>query len=92
MNLGSFVDELMKVGAMDPIKKHASTTVDVPSSMMDNGLVPESIDVRPDEAGSRLPRTGHLPPQVDGGNLGQVAQAKDPIDRQKYNRAYRDRR
>lgn len=99
MNMLSFVDELMKIGAMHPIiEKHAfaeghdTTTVDVPHSMMGAGPVPPSINTRPDEAGTRLPRTGRLMPQVRAGELGGVAQAKDPIDRHKYNRAYRDRR
>lgn len=101
MNLISFADELVKVGALRPLlEKHAyggdaahdTTTVDIPHSMMGSGAVPESIRVAPDEAATRLPRTAHRPSIVQSGHIGEVAQAKDPIDRFKYNRAYRDRR
>jgi hypothetical protein len=97
MNLLSFVDELMKVGAMEPlIRKHADAgdapTVDIPQSLMGSGAVPTNINPKPDEASTRLRQTGHLTPAIGAATLGPVLLSRDPIDREKYNRAYRDRR
>lgn len=104
MNMLSFADELVRVSALRPlIEKHAyaggaegiahdTTSVDIPHSMAGSEAVPESIQVAPDEAATRLPETAHLPSIVQSGHIGGVAQAKDPIDRFRYNRAYQDRR
>lgn len=86
MNLFSFVDELMKVGAMDPIiHKHAS---DAPVGLEGSESMPPSDLLRPDEASSRLPKTTSFKSVVDSGNLGKVEQAKNPIDQQRFNRPY----
>ncbi|MFQ5352742.1 MAG: hypothetical protein ACE5D3_06685 [Candidatus Binatia bacterium] len=94
MNLISFLDELVKLGGVRCVIKRASdvNTVDIPSGMVDDSPVPFHIDVWPHEAATRLPKTGKHLSSVPTGELGGVTQAKDPIDRDKYNRAYKDRR
>jgi hypothetical protein len=97
MNLISFVDELVKLGAVRPlIRKLAadgdSEAVDIPQGMMSSEPVPDSDRVHPAEAATRLPATAHLEPEIETGHLGKVTEPKHPIDRDKYNRAYRDRR
>jgi hypothetical protein len=95
MNKMSFVDELVKVGAMRCLLKRASdvNTIDVPEGMMSNAPTPDAIRLHPDQAATRLPATAHLMSSLDmPGMLGSVTQAVDPIDREKFNRAYKDRR
>lgn len=89
MNLFSFADELMKVGAMDPIiQKHAGGE-NMPSGLVGSDPMPAEADlIRPDEVSSRLPRTVSLKPAIVAATLGTVSQAKDPIDRIMFNRAY----
>lgn len=72
MNLLSFVDELIKVGAMGiSTQKEASA---------DSDITPESIEVRPDEAATRLPLTTGVKPAVLAGTLGTVGESRNPID------------
>ena len=101
MNLISFVDELVKLGAGHQLVKRAYDglegtgdvhMIDVPQGLMDSEGPPAAIRVAPDEAATRLPGTSHLPSHVPEGTLGGVTTAKDPIDREKYNRAYKDSR
>ena len=94
MNLVSFLDELIKLGGAACLTKRADevSTVDVPHGMTDGNPPPDSIKVHPHEASTRLPLTGKTPSIVQSGHLGGQTQAKDPIDRYKYNRGYRDRR
>jgi hypothetical protein len=105
MNLVSFVDELVKLGAGRQLLKRAyggpndgdgagndANTVDVPHGMMGADSPPPSDRVSPSEASTRLPLTYHLPSTVQSGNQGDITEPKDPIDKHKYNRAYRDRR
>jgi len=93
MNTLSFLDELVKIGAARCLLKSAEiNTVDIPQGMMGDGVVPPSITVAPSDASTRLPRTGLKPATFPSGHLGRSTEPKDPIDRFKYNRAYRDRR
>jgi hypothetical protein len=96
MNKLSFLDELMKLGGAMCLVKRAEmgdvNTVDIPHGMMGSDPMPAGDRLVPDDAATRLPATAHLPSRIQGGSLGGVTQAKDPIDREKYNRAYRDRR
>lgn len=102
MNLVSFVDELVKLGAIRPlIRKFASggdgdqgriESVDIPHGMMSPEPVPDSIYTHPAMAATRLPATGHTQGSIEPGNLGGVTEPKHPIDEDKFNRAYRDRR
>ena len=94
MNLLSFVDELVKVGSFSRIIKIADQggeNSDIPSGMMSSEGVPDSIDVRPHDATTRTPKS-HLPSIVESGNMGDISEAKDPLDRERYNRAYGDGR
>jgi len=94
MMLLSFVDELVKLGAGRQLVKTGEVTqgdlntIDIPSGMMDSESPPVAELIVPDEAATRLPRTGHLAPQVVAGELGDVTDAKDPIDRERFNRLY----
>lgn len=94
MNLISFLDELVKLGGARCVIKRAAevNTIDIPSGMIDDSPVPFHIEVRPHEAATRLPITGGQMSAVPSGHIGGVTQAKDPIDRDKYNRAYKERR
>ncbi|MBW2691025.1 MAG: hypothetical protein JRE57_00145 [Deltaproteobacteria bacterium] len=93
MNLISFLDELIKIGGVAGVVKQADdvSTVDIPHGMIDEDPPPDSIKVYPHEASSRLPLTAKTPSAVQTGHLGDMTQAKDPIDRNKHNRGYRDR-
>ena len=97
MDLVSFVDELVKIGAMDCLRKRADDagsthTIDAPAGLMDTGPIPPQVFVAPYQAATRLPQTAHLAPTVEAGQLGGVTYPRDPVDREKFNRAYRDRR
>jgi hypothetical protein len=96
MNLVAFVDELVKVGAMKCLYKRADdgdvNTADAPHGMMSHDPMPESIRLNPAQVGTRLPRTAAGPATITAGELGSVATARNPIDREKHNRAYKDRR
>lgn len=101
MNRISFLDELVKIGsATDMIKaaygggSDAGTvnTVDIPHGMVGSDPVPESTRLSPDDASSRLPNSSKVPSAIRPGRLGGVTQAKDPVDRFRFNRVYRDRR
>ena len=94
MNMSSFLDELVKVGAGRILVKRSSdsvNTTDIPSGMMGDGYVPPAMDVMPQYAETRLPNTAQRPSQVPMGTLGGVTEAKNPIDRYKYNRVYQER-
>jgi hypothetical protein len=92
VNPVSFVDELVKVGALDCLFKRADdgqiNAGDIPHAMMSPGPTPVSIYLNPAQAATRLPLTAASPIAVVPGRLGPVAAAKDPIDRERFNRAY----
>lgn len=100
MNLVSFVDELVKISAMSVLTKHARevdatsnvNSVEPPSAIMGGGAVPMSLRVVPERASTRLPESVDVPSQIEAGSLGSVTGAKAPIDRDKFNRWYRDKR
>jgi hypothetical protein len=96
MNLLSFVDELVKVGAMGCLYKRADdgeiNASEIPHGMMSPGVTPPSILLNPALAGTRLPLTAASPISVEPGQLGALATTREPIDREKFNRAYKDRR
>ena len=94
MNKVSFLDELVSLGGVTHMLKRsddAGASGDAHPGLVGSGATPDSILVRPDEAGTRLPRTGHLPSSMVPGRLGGITQAKDPVDRLRFNRAYRER-
>lgn len=91
MNLLSFVDELVKVGAMHPLYKKAEGSDDAPAGMMDHSAPPPAIELDPADATTRLPRTAHLMAAVRGGSLGGVTSPRHPIDRERFNRVYQER-
>lgn len=94
MNKISFLDELLKLGGATRVVKvayqGAADSSEAPQGMTGSGSVPESIRVAPHEASTRLPKTSHLPSQIKPGALGGVTQAKDPISKHRFNRAWRD--
>jgi hypothetical protein len=100
MNLVSFVDELVKLGAARTLFKRAGevdstsnvNTVEPPTSIMGGGAVPMALRVVPEKASTRLPESVDVPSQIVAGALGGVTGAKEPIDRDKFNRWYRDKR
>lgn len=96
----SFLDELLKLGAARSLVKSAYgggdssgdiNTVDIPHGMIGSEPMPEVDRVAPDEAGTRL-QASAVPSQIKPGILGKVSPSRQPIDRERYNRAYRDRR
>jgi hypothetical protein len=100
MNLVSFVDELVKLSALRVLTKRAgeidaTSNVNVsepPSAIMGTGVVPLAHRIVPERASTRLPETFDAPSQIIPGSLGDVSSSKAPIDRDKYNRWYRDKR
>lgn len=87
-----FGDELEKLGAEKllrrPMLKHAGAD-DAPHGLFGgNGDIPTPIEVKPDQAHTRLSTTPPASTGIIAGALGEVTGAKDPIDRQKFNRAY----
>lgn len=96
MNLVSFVDELVKVGAMRCLYKQADdgevNTADVPHGMMSHDPMPASIRVDPASAATRLPNSARSPVAVLSGLLGPIALSRNPIDREKFNRSFQERR
>jgi hypothetical protein len=100
MNLVSFVDELVKLGAVRSLIKSAGeidstsnvNSSDPPATIMGGGGVPSSLRVVPEKASTRLPESVDTPSEIVAGSLGSVTGAKAPIDRDKFNRWYRDKR
>lgn len=93
MNRISFVDELVKVGAIRCLYKRA-TDLDatIPEALMSSGPVPDSKRVVPDEASTRVDNA-HLPSVLGTpGRLGDVTVAKKPIDQERFNRPWIERR
>lgn len=100
MNLISFVDELVKISALRVLTKRAAemdstsnvNSVEPPAAIMGGGAVPDSLRVVPERASTRLPETIDIPSQIVAGALGGVTGSRAPIDRDKFNRWYRDKR
>ena len=92
MNKLSFLDELLKIGAMKPINKMASLLGEPPAGMMDPEPAPEAIEVEPASAITRLPETAALPSQNTPGTLGKVTAPQEPIDELLQNRAWEEAR
>jgi len=96
MNLVSFVDELVKVGAMDPLLKRAAedessssmNTNTAPAGMVGEGAVPRALRLVPGRATTRLGDDSGVVSQIVAGAQGAVTGSRDPIDRNKYNRWY----
>jgi hypothetical protein len=57
-------------------------------AMTSGGAAPEAMRVHPAEATSRLPLTGGRSGIVHPGLYGNITNAKEPIDAQKFNRAH----
>ena len=100
MNLVSFVDELVKIGAVRGLIKRSGeidatsnvNSVEPPAAIMGGGAVPPSLRIVPERAATRLPNSEDVPSLIIAGALGGVTGAKAPIDQDKYNRWYRDKR
>lgn len=97
MNLISFVDELVKLGGARPLFRKFSAegdtdAVEIPHGMMGDGAAPEADRVDPSESATRLPATSYLAPDLETGHLGKVTEPKQPIDKDRFNRAYREQR
>lgn len=93
MNLLSFVDELVKVGAVRPMYKRAMGGLESepPAGMMDSGPVPPVKRLVPAEASTRI-ETAHLPVAIKPGSFGRVEGARHPIDQERFNRPFKDKR
>jgi hypothetical protein len=87
MNLLAFVDELVKVGAMQCLYKRAADVDNsqAPEGLMRGGAIPPGIRIKPDEASSRT-NTSHLPSAIQPGSLGSTSPAKAPIDQERDRR------
>jgi len=100
MNLVSFVDELVKIGGMRVLMKRAGeidstsnvNSVEPPMAIMGGGPVPSSLRVVPERAATRLPHSEEFDSQIEAGSLGDVTGSREPIDQDKFNRWYRDKR
>jgi hypothetical protein len=90
MNKISFLDELMSLGGVRSVVKTADDMVSQPPVGMMSGEAAPPADIQhPAEVATRLPTSTRSAGVVQGGELGDVTSAKDPIDRHKFNRAYR---
>lgn len=92
MNKLSFLDELLKIGAMKPMNKIATLIGNPPAGMMDPEPAPEAIELEPDNASTHLPRTAKLPSQNTPGTLGNVTAPQEPIDLFPQNRPWEEPR
>jgi len=96
MNLVSFVDELVKLSAVNAMVKRAMETEtsssmntnSAPAGMMGAGAVPYALVSIPGRASSRIGNERDVVSQIVAGAQGSVTGARDPIDRNKYNRWY----
>lgn len=88
MNMISFIDELVKLGAGRVLVKDAATTSEAPEGMVGVDSVPDSDDVWPHDVRTRLPETARGVSQIAPGELGPVSLAKEPIDQERFNRSY----
>lgn len=89
MNLLSFVDELVKVGAMRCLYKGAADLdmAGAPEGLMSSAAAPPGLRVFPDEVATRV-RNAHLPSIISVGQFGKVTPSSRPIDQEKYDRRY----
>jgi hypothetical protein len=97
MNLASFIDELIKISCLTKHAREIDATSNVnsaepPAAIMGSGAVPPSLRVVPERASTRLPDAVDVPSQIVPGSLGAVTPAVSPIDKDKFNRWYRDKR
>lgn len=104
MNLDSFVDELIKVGAAKALvraparganlvhgtlRRLMSKSADINTAPnVDPAPIPYSIKLNPVDASTRLPETASVRPAVVPGLLGTVEVPKRYIDDRKHNRAW----
>jgi hypothetical protein len=92
MNLISFVDELVKVGAVRClIKRSADISMGIPDGVMNGASPPPSKTVMPDDASTRLAPT-NMQSGIKPGSIGDVGLSKAPIDRDRFNRPIVERR
>lgn len=91
MNKISFLDELMSLGGVRSVVKTADDMISQPPVGMMSGEDGPPADIQyPAEVNSRLPTSARMPGAIQSGGLGNVSSAKDPIDRHKFNRAFRE--
>jgi hypothetical protein len=57
-------------------------------STLHNEIAPTAIEVNPSDATTRLPDAGRAQSLIRPGALGAVTPSADPIDRERYNRAW----
>lgn len=90
MNRISFLDELIKLGGARCIIKHSNELMsDPPGGMMETSSVAAAEPHRPSEASSRLPDVAGHGGKIVPGSLGNITEAKDPIDEHRFNQAFR---
>ena len=93
MNIVSFVDELVKIGVAEVFVKNAETLgAEAHHGMVGDSPVPDSLDTWPHDVRTRIPLTASTTSLVAPGLLGDVTEAKEPIDQERFNRSYREKR
>lgn len=91
MRLVGFIDELVKLGVAEKLSNafdNSNISQEPPPEMAGYDTIDPPDRLAPGEAGTRLPKTSHLPGQMKPGELGGVTDAKEQIDRGKFNRPY----
>jgi hypothetical protein len=57
-------------------------------SSLHKEVAPAAIEVNPADATTRLPDAGMTPSSIRPGRMGAVTPSADPIDRERFNRAW----
>jgi hypothetical protein len=57
-------------------------------SALHNEIAPTAIEVNPTDASTRSPEGAKAPSAIKPGHLGAVTPSADPIDRERFNRAW----
>ena len=57
-------------------------------SILHNEMAPTALEVNPTDATTRLPDASKAPSLIRPGHLGAVTPSADPIDRERFNRAW----
>jgi hypothetical protein len=107
MNLASFLDELVKLGAAGhaqlgelALHRHLPTNSigrlvrqalakrasDL--SALHDAIAPTAVEVNPADVSTRLPDGGRVSSLIRPGGLGAITPSADPIDRERFNRAW----
>jgi hypothetical protein len=93
MNIVSFIDELVKIGAAKVFVKNAEMVgAEAHHGMVGDSPMPDHTEVFPHDVRTRLPITATTTSFIVPGALGNVDEAKEPIDQERFNRSYREKR